>query len=134
MPKKRRRILEVQPRGQPRQNITSGREAAANRIIGRRTARANIMDLNQNEVSHRANHLDSNNVQTGHFKHHSNRSSTVGIGNVTMTTSGSTSTTIKLEPRRDPICKLPQQNMAKKSITSETVKLPERTSLLSSGM
>lgn len=105
--------------------------AATRMIGGRRTARANIMDLNQNEFSHRANHLDSNNVQTGHSKHHSNRSSTAG--NVTMTTSGSTSTTIKLEPRRDPICKLPQQNTAKKSITSETVK-PERTSLLSSGM
>lgn len=103
--------------------------AAVNaRAIGRRTARGNIMDLNQNEFSHRANHLHSNNVHDHPPSKHHTAKPNGG------TAADSAATTFRpLEPRRDPPVRLPQPNAAKKSITSEIVKLPERTSLLSGG-
>lgn len=127
LPKKRRRILPVEQPRAPTRNVSS-REVAREiagvnaRAIGRRTARANIMDLNQNEIGHRANHV--NNVHEG--KHHAAKPN----GG----TAADTSTTFRpLEPRRDPPVRLPLQNAPKKSITSDVVKLPERASLLSGG-
>ena len=120
MPKKRRKILPVEQPRAPTRSGAGGRElGTTNRTIGRRTARANIMDINQSEYNHRANHLNSNNVQTDNTK-------------------SKFSSTLRVEPRRDlPIRNLPQQNAAaKKSITSnEKIKLfPEKTgSLLSNG-
>ena len=129
LPKKRRRILPVEQPRAPTRNVSS-RETAREiagvnaRAIGRRTARANIMDLNQNEFGHRANHVHSNNMNES--KHHAAKPNG--------STAADSSTTFRpLEPRRDPPVRLPLQSAPKKSITSDVVKLPERTSLLSGG-
>lgn len=117
------------PVEQPRvttRNVTSGRgdmtSATANRMVGRRTARANVLDISDASHDQKANHLNANSVQTS--KHKSNN----------LTSSSNTTTTVAtmrpLEPRREfPFKNLSQNAMAKKSITSETSKFPEKLSL-----
>lgn len=122
-----------QPRATSR-NVTSGRDTPStlNRIV-RRTARGNILDMSDaRDASPRANHLTLNSIQSGGHSKHANKTSTAADFGITT----SNSTTMRpLEPRRDPICKLPPTTAGKKSITSETAtgKLSEK-SLLSSGM